>query len=75
MLKRMCDDDPEALRLLREAVKSQGERTDLVDNINEVDRSDGTSKDYTLDRLAREDPSAETNPRSKETGTAGKGET
>ncbi len=52
----MCKKDDEALRLLGEVVKSQGERTDLDDNINEVSRSSGTSKDYTLDRLAREDP-------------------
>ena len=74
MLKRMCAEDEEALRLLRAALKSQGRRTDLasdtdlagsadpagsadlVDNINEVGRSSGTSKSYTLDRLAREDP-------------------
>jgi hypothetical protein len=68
MLKRMCAEDEEALRLLRAALKSQGRRTDLassigpagsadlVDNINEVGRSGGTSKSYTLDRLAREDP-------------------
>lgn len=56
MLRRMCEESPEALRLLREVVKSQGERTDLNDNIIEVNESEtGTSKDYTLDRLARED--------------------
>lgn len=55
-MKPVSQQRPDALRLLREVVKSQGERTDFVDNINEVDRSSGTSKDYTLDRLVR--PSA-----------------
>ena len=48
--------DDEALRLLGEVVKSQGERTDLDNNVNEVSRPSGNSKSYTLDRLAREDP-------------------
>ncbi|MCS3662324.1 hypothetical protein GGP68_003765 [Salinibacter ruber] len=60
----MCKKDDEALRLLREVVtgddgnpsgaNQHSEEDDgSVDNIN---RSSGTSKDYTLDRLAREDP-------------------
>jgi hypothetical protein len=64
MLKRMCKKDDEALRLLREVVtdgdgnpSGANQHSDgdggSVDNIN---RSSGTSKDYTLDRLAREDP-------------------
>ena len=60
MLKRLCKDEPEVLKMLREATTGKpGERTDLVDNINEVKgakRSDGTAKDYTLDRLARGHP-------------------
>lgn len=56
LLPPLYDNDPDALRLLREVVKSQGERTDLVDNVNEEGRSSGNSKDYTLDRLARERP-------------------
>lgn len=56
MLKHMCDDDPEALRLLREAVTDapgrppeEKEKNDSIIGSSEQ----GTSKDYTLDRLAR----------------------
>jgi len=43
--------------LLREATKHQGRRTDFDDNITEVGKQKtGTSKSYTLDRIAREDP-------------------
>jgi len=57
MLKRMCKEHDEALRLLRGAVTNpDGVKDDAVDNINSTDRSSGTSKDYTLDRLAREAP-------------------
>jgi len=58
MLKRMCKKDDEALRLLREVVTNspgrpeEGEKNS--DNITNKD-SRGTRKDYTLDRLARED--------------------
>jgi hypothetical protein len=61
MLKRMCEDDEEALRLLREETTGEhgGDRGNQhtggnVNNINDG-RSAGSSKDYTLDRLARED--------------------
>ncbi len=53
----MCKKDDEALRLLREVVTGEAgdnQHTEVVDNVN--DRSGGNSKDYTLDRLAREDP-------------------
>ena len=41
--------------LLDEALQGQqGKRTDLVDNINEVDRPDGTSRQYVIRRLRRE---------------------
>ena len=60
MLKRLCKDEPEVLKMLREATTGkQGERTDLVDNVNEVKdvkKSAGNAKDYTLDRLARNHP-------------------
>jgi len=55
----MCKKDDEALRLLREVVTNspgrpeEGEKNS--DNITNKD-SRGTRKDYTLDRLAREDP-------------------
>jgi len=63
-VRGMCKKDDEALRLLREVVtdgdgnpSGANQHSDgdggSVDNIN---RSSGTSKDYTLDRLAREDP-------------------
>jgi len=61
MLKRMCDNDPEALRLLREVVTDSpggDQRSDEAQtkNDNIINESgQGTSKDYTLDRLARED--------------------
>ena len=62
MLKRMCDEDPDALRLLREVVTDShgGDRKSedaqiKTDNIS-LDAKHGTSKDYTLDRIAREDP-------------------
>jgi hypothetical protein len=53
----MCAKDPEPLRLLREVVTGEAgdnQHTEVVDNVN--DRSGGNAKDYTLDRLAREDP-------------------
>lgn len=60
MLKRMCKKDDEALRLLREVVTgSHGgdRRSEEATNDNNVTngRVTGNSKDYTLDRLARED--------------------
>ena len=49
-------DDAEALSAYREAMKHQGERVDLVDNINEVaaHRPDGTSRAYSLAVVQRE---------------------
>lgn len=48
-------DDPEALAAFRAAMKHQGERTDLVDNVNEVmDRPDGNSRAYSISRVQRE---------------------
>jgi hypothetical protein len=48
-------DDPEALAAFRDAMKHQGERTDLVDNVNEVmDRPDGNSRAYSISRVQRE---------------------
>jgi hypothetical protein len=47
-------DDPQALAAFREAMKHQGERTDLVDNVNEVmDRPDGNSRAYSISRVQR----------------------
>lgn len=49
-------DDPEALAAFREAMKHQGERTDFVDNVNEVafGRPDGNSRAYSISRVQRE---------------------
>lgn len=55
-LERLCLDDEDALTLLRKVQLHQGARTDLVDNINEVGRTSGTSKSYTADRLQRKRP-------------------
>jgi len=58
MLKRMCEEDDEALRLLREEVTDDPGRPEKgakkSDNVTSKD-SRGNRKDYTLDRLARED--------------------
>ena len=58
MLKRMCEDDEEALRLLREVVtddhggdRRSEEAQTKNDNII-LGSEQGSSKDYTLDRLA-----------------------
>lgn len=48
-------DDPEVLAMWRDAMKEQGKRNDLVDNINEV-RPKGTSREYTLSRLRSQHP-------------------
>jgi len=62
MLKRMCKKDDEALRLLREVVtgspggdQRSEEAQTKNDNVSNGG-GHGNSKDYTLDRLAREDP-------------------
>lgn len=49
-------DDPEALAAFREAMKHQGERPNLVDNVNEVafGRPDGNSRAYSISRVQRE---------------------
>ena len=48
-------DDPEALAMYREAMKHQGERTNLDYNVIEVERSPvGNSRAYSLARVARE---------------------
>lgn len=49
-------DDPEALAAFREAMKHQGERTDIRDNITEVESpsATGTSRAYSLSRVQRE---------------------
>ena len=47
--------DAEVLAAFREAMKHQGERTDFVDNVNEVmGRPDGNSRAYSIARVQRE---------------------
>lgn len=48
-------DDPEALAAFREAMKHQGERTDIRDNITEVQSpsATGTSRAYSISRVKR----------------------
>ena len=48
-------DDPEALAAFREAMKHQGERHNLDDNVIEVERSPvGNSRAYSISRVQRE---------------------
>ncbi len=49
-------DDPEALAAWREAMKEQGKRNDLVDNVNEVTADKGNSRSYTVSRLQKQRP-------------------
>jgi hypothetical protein len=55
-IEAIIKDDPEVLCMFREAMKHQGERVDLVNNVNEVMASKGNSRSYTLDRLRRTKP-------------------
>lgn len=57
LLKRICQDDKTALDLLDKALKGrQGERTDLLDNIQEVAAPTGTSERAALRRLRKDRP-------------------
>jgi len=48
-------DDPECLAMFREAMKHQGQRTDLGNNVPEVKRPHrGNSKAFSIDRVKRE---------------------
>jgi hypothetical protein len=54
-IEAVIRDDPEALVMYREAMKHQGERTDLGNNIPEVVRQDrGTSRAYSISLVQRE---------------------
>lgn len=56
-LRGLCKRDPEALDAIDRATAGrQGERTDLVDNINEVDRPTGTAAATALRRLRKDRP-------------------
>lgn len=56
LFRRIVGDDPEALNFLDQALSGrQGERTDLVDIINEVkDRPSGTTTTQALHKLRAE---------------------
>jgi len=49
-------DDPEALAMFREAMKHQGDKKHIVDNVNDdlMPRPDGNSRAYSIDRVKRE---------------------
>ena len=54
-IEALIKDDPEVLPMFREAMKEQGERNDLHDNVMEV-ATQGNSKAYTLTRLQKDNP-------------------
>ena len=53
-VEAVIKDDPEVLRLYREAMVVQGERTDLDNNVIQVDSQQGNSRAYSIDRVVRE---------------------
>ena len=54
-VRAVIKDDPEALAMFREAMKHQGERTDLGNNVPEVERAHrGNSRAFSIDRVQRE---------------------
>src|SRR5579884_3908282 len=58
-LIRLCGDDREALDLIDQAVQAeqrQGQRTDLVNVVNEVDRPFGNTKERALHKLRQDMP-------------------
>lgn len=56
-IEALLRDDPEVLAMWREAMKEQGKRNDIHDNIMEVkEQKQGTSRSYTLARLQRVRP-------------------
>lgn len=57
LMKKIVADDPVAADLLDQALAGRsGERTDLVDNMHEVMRPSGTSKEAGLRRLRKDRP-------------------
>lgn len=62
-IKRICRDDPAALDAIDRATKGkQGERTNLVDNVNDV-KPDGNSKQSAIRRLRKDRPDLHANKR------------
>jgi len=57
MLKRICAEDDEAIDLIDQATKGQqGRRTDIVDNVNEVARPSGNTRQRALRQLRKSRP-------------------
>jgi len=59
ILERLCHDDVEALDMLTKATMQPGSRSDLHNNIMEV-KPQGTSRAYSLRRLAADAPALHT---------------
>jgi hypothetical protein len=55
-VRRIVADHAETTKLLRDALKSQGSRTDLRNNVSDVATRQGNDRSYALDRLEREAP-------------------
>jgi hypothetical protein len=56
-IKNLCRDDPEALDAIDRVTQGkQGARTDIVDNVHEVERPAGNSRDAALRRLRKDRP-------------------
>jgi len=55
-VEAVIKDNPEVLAMFREAMKCQGKRSDLSDNVREVEPTDacGNSRAYSIDRVKRE---------------------
>jgi len=56
LVKRVVAGDPEAEKALRDVLKDQGHRSDIRNNVTEVEVVTGNARAYALDRLAREAP-------------------
>lgn len=56
-IEAVIRDDAEVLAMWREAMKpGQGTRTDLGDNVTQVEKPKGNSRSYAVSRLQRESP-------------------
>lgn len=56
-IEAVIRDDAEVLAMWRESMKpGQGRRTDLVDNVTQVQKPKGNSRSYAVSRLQREAP-------------------
>jgi hypothetical protein len=55
-IRKLISDDPETLVLWREAMKHKRGPRSIVDNVNDIIRSDGNSVAYTVTRLKNDRP-------------------